>query len=199
MLYINKISKLDKAQQLRFKIAFWTAIYLTLLAPLIVKYQGIYFSTQLITIILILKNLSNKFLEKITEKFILGELYHLLIILIFFDIIVLTYFYTNIKTGLYIYVFYNLIIELIALTFGIKLTSLLAKQKPNEIKKIQIYKNNIWSEGFLIGLFLSLILQSYNNKNIILIALIIRIGIFIYLIKNWNFFNLYFKGFKNEN
>jgi len=175
MLYINKISKLDKAQQLRFKIAFWTAIYLTL------------------------KNLSNKFLEKITEKFILGELYHLLIILIFFDIIVLTYFYTNIKTGLYIYVFYNLIIELIALTFGIKLTSLLAKQKPNEIKKIQIYKNNIWSEGFLIGLFLSLILQSYNNKNIILIALIIRIGIFIYLIKNWNFFNLYFKGFKNEN
>lgn len=193
-LYIFRLNELDSAQRFRFNASFWVAVYLMLMIPLITKWQGLYFTTQLITIIILLRQIGNKFLEKITERFIIGQIFHLVAIATIIETLILvSYFFINTKVFTYIYVFYDIIFSIIISSYSIKLTSLFAKKYPNQVKKLEIFKQNVWSEGMIIGLVLSLILQQFGTIYVIISALTIRAGITLYFLLNWNFFDKYFK------
>jgi len=193
LLYIFRLSELDEAQRFRFIGTFFVAIYMMILIPIIKKYQGIYFTTQLITILMIVQQLSNKFLEKFNQKFIIGQLLHILIILQLIEIGILFLYFYDFKLMIYLYSFFDILLAFVAMSYGIKLTSLQAKKDPYHVKTIQIFKQNIWAEGFLIGLFLSFGLQYLGIAYVIAVAILIRVGLNIYFIKNWNFFDNYFK------
>jgi len=192
-LYILRLSELDEAQRFRFIGSFFVAIYLMILIPVIKKYQGVFFTTQLITVLMILQQLSSKFLEKINEKFIIGQLLHILTILQLIEICILFLYFYDFKLMVYLYSFFDILLAFVAMSYGIKLTSLQAKKDPHRVKTIQIFKQNIWAEGFLIGLFLSFGLQYLGIAYVISTAIAIRAGLAMYFIKNWNFFDNYFK------
>jgi len=198
-LYVFRLNELDIAQRFRFNASFWVAVYLMLMIPLITKWQGLYFTTQLITIIILLRQIGNKFLEKITERFIIGQIFHLVAIATIIETLILvSYFFINTKVFTYIYVFYDIIFSIIISSYSIKLTSLFAKKYPNQVKKLEIFKQNVWSEGMIIGLVLSLILQQFGTIYVIISALTIRAGITLYFLLNWNFFDKYFNSKQNK-
>jgi len=192
-LFILRLNELDEVQRFRFKLSFFAAIFIMIIAPVINKYQGVYFTTQLITIIMILHQFSSKFLEKINQKFKIGELYKIMIFVQFLEVSILSIYFYDFKLMIYIYSFFEIFLGLVALSYGIKLTSLQAKNDPNQIKTVQIFKQNIWAEGFLVGLFFSILLQSIGIMYIVIVGILIRLSIALYLLKNWDFFDNYFK------
>jgi hypothetical protein len=193
MFYIFRLKELNEAQQFRFKTAFLVAVYIIILMPIVKKYQGVFFTTQLITVLIIIQQLANKFLEKINKHLIIGQIFHILIVFQGIEILVLLLYFVNFKLMIYIFSIFDICIGLIATSYGIKLTSLQAKLNPKEVKHVQIFKQNIWAEGFLTGLFISFLLQEIGITFTIISAIIIRMLIFIYMIKNWNFFDRFFQ------
>ena len=192
-LYITRLNELDSVSKFRFELAFMVAIFSTLLAPIIVKLQGIYFAVQVITLYMIVNNLAMKFLEPIVEKFIIGRLWHILVILHGIEEIALLLYFVSEKTFIYVYLVIDLFIMVIAKSYGIKQTNLFSKLYPGEVKKLQVFQVNIWSEGFLLGLMISGILQFLGIKVVMAIAFLFHFVIMIYMVRHWNFYDEYFK------
>ena len=191
-LYFTRLKELDEVSQFRFRLALLVAIYTTLLAPVIVKLQGLYLLVQVITLYMIIENLSFKFLEPIIEKFIIGQLWHFLIIAHLIEGISLLLFFFNQKMFIYVFLIVNLFVKIIAKSYGIKQTNLFSKMFPGKVKKLQVFQINIWSEGFLIGLIISGLIQFLSIEYVLLVAFIFHSWISFYMIKNWNFYDLYF-------
>ena len=196
-LYILRFNELDEAQRFRFRASFLVAIYMMLLAPIVHKYSGIFFSTQLITILMVVNNLSVKFFEPITKRFIIGQIYHAVIWMQVAELLVLLLYFYNFKLMIYVYVFLNIIITILTGAYGIKLTSLQAKVNPEDIKKISIFRANVWAEGYVVGLCISLMLQSFGLTATIIGAIVLRAIILVYMASNWDFFDKYFSKPRN--
>ncbi len=192
-LYIFRLSELDEVQRFRFIGTFFVALYMMIMLPVIKKYQGVFFTTQLITILLIASQLSNKFLEKVNSRFRIGQIYHFLVYTQITEILILFIYFYNFKLMIYLYSFFDIILAFIAMSYGIKLTSMYAKKYPKEFKMLPIFKQNIWAEGFIIGLFLSFGLQYLGVFYIICAGITLRIGILIYMLINYNFYDKYFE------
>jgi hypothetical protein len=192
-IYVLRLKELDRLSEFRFKQAFFVATYITMIAPILVKLEGLYFTVSLITIIMILKNISSKFLEPLSNKLILGTVWKLAIFAHFINLILLLLYFYDKKIMIYFYSFFAIIAELIFSLYGIKLNNQFVKKYPKKIKKLQIFRQNIWNEGFLLGLFLSLGLQQINLNLTIAVALTVHVYVLYYMISNWNFFDNYFK------
>lgn len=193
-LYITRLKELDVVSQFRFELAFMIAIYSTLLAPIIIKLQGVYLLVQVITLYMIIENLSFKFLEPIVERFIIGHLWRILVLLHGIEgIIILTYFWRP-DIFIYLYLAIDLLLKIVAKSYGIKQTNLFSKLYPGKVKKLQVFQVNIWSEGFLIGLVISGILQNFSIDIVVAIAFLFHFGIMIYMIKHLDFYDKYFKN-----
>ena len=193
LLYITRIGELDKAQRFRFVGTFAVAIYMMILMPIIKKYQGVFFATQLITILMVMQQLSNKFLESFNKKFKIGQIFHMLIWAQVAEILVLFSYFYDFKLMIYLFSFSDILLAFVAMSYGIKLTSLYAKQNPQGFKKLPIFKQNIWAEGFMIGLIISFGLQYLGIAYVIACGILVRSSILFYMIYHYNFYDEYFK------
>jgi hypothetical protein len=192
-IYILRVKELDKLSQFRFYLAFLVAIYITMIAPIIVKLEGLYFTVGLITILMIINNLTSKFLEPLTEKFRIGTIWKIAGFIHLIEMLILFLYFFSDKTMIYVYSFFNIAASLVYSVYSLKMTNQFIKKFPNKIKQLQIFRQNVWNEGYLLGLFISLALQTINLKIVMVSAILLHIYILYYMIKNWNFYDEYFK------
>lgn len=194
-VYFLRFSELDEVSKFRFINSFLVAIYLTLITPIIIKLQGLYFTTQLITLILIAKNLLNKLLEKSIELISLKLFTNLVLILKFVEIGILTIYFYNQVYFTYIYVIFELVLSFLTAGYGISLTNFVVENELTPIKTIQIFRSNIWSEGFIIGFLISLLTQTISLKLTIITGIILQSINIIIMLKNYRTFLNFIKKF----
>ena len=187
-VYFLRFTELDEISKFRFINSFLVAIYLTLITPIIIKLQGLYFTTQLITIILISKNLLNKLLEKSMEIISLKLFTNLVLTLKFIEIGILTIYFYNQMCFTYIYVIFELILNFFTAGYGISLTNFVVEKELTPIKTLQIFRSNIWSEGFIIGFLISLLTQTISLKITIITGIILQSINIIIMLKNYKTF-----------
>jgi hypothetical protein len=193
-LYFLKLNELEELQRLRYTLAFMIAIQSTIIMGYIIKFEGLYFPAMLITFLLIIKNIINKFLDYITKKFILGQFFKILLVLHIIEVIVLFLYFYDKKLMIYVYSILDLFFLIFASGYSVKLTALFSKLFTDDMKEIQIFSINIWSEGYLIGLSLSFLLQMFFSEVIVFsVGIMVNTISIIYMFKNYNFYDYYFE------
>jgi len=185
----GEVKKFDKVSEFRLKNSYFFSISFNLLVPVIVVLKGTLILPWIIGIFGILNMIIIKTNEILTKLLTLNDLFRISNILqLIFILISLIYFYSP-KIMIFSYSFFGLIEIMIISAYTIKLNNYISVNFPKKMNKFQIIRNNIWSNGALIGLCISSIILFLFNINILIkVSIIFEIILAIWLFKNWNFF-----------
>jgi len=187
-LSIFDFCKFDKITKFRLINAFWFAFIIGLTSPVLSHLKGL-LSVTVLSIIAIGAKLMMKTNDWFDKKFTLSEIYKLGTVLNIAFLCSTTIYFYNPKTMILLDSILSVIEFGIFSVYSIKLNEYITKYHPNSFKSFQKVRNATWADGTLLGLFITMVLSSFfNEKNIVMIALVIWTAYVIRLIWFWNIY-----------
>ena len=179
----------DEITQFRLINTFLFAVGFNLILPVLMDLRGELLTTQFITFILIMTTLSvkvNKYLVKfsLSDLYKVGNISHVL----FFSAGFL-YFWDKLYF-VYADSFFAILEIAIFSSYRIKLDTYLADNYANTVKDFHVFRNSIFADATLIGLFLVWI-TSYFSGNSLSVSVFIAYNMMFltWLIYHWNYIN----------
>ncbi len=185
---ILRLKKYSDVCRFRLENAFMVGIGIALLAPIIITLKGTLLSVSTIAMFSILSTIAVKSNDFFC-RFSISELYRFGIGVHILLVVTALLFFIN---PLWMIVMESLlgILEIsIFSAYGVLLTNHLSENRPGDMKKFQIDRNNIWSDAALIGLGIATLIGLLYPVYMTVIIFVLYNGMFsIYMISKWNFF-----------
>ncbi len=189
MTYFKKFKQFDSITELRLINAFFVAIGIALLSPIIISLKGIYLTAWLISIFIIIQTLAVKTNKLIVNNLTIEQMFRISIFMQFLFIIL---------SGLYFYspllmVLFDSIIGIIEVSFftsfSIALNNYITKNCPDDMSDFQVIRNSSSADGFLLGLIITTIINYlFSIGATIIVFIVFNICYTLWLLSKWNFY-----------
>jgi len=188
--YFKRFKEFDKITEFRIINSLFIAIGMALLVPVIVSLKGMYFAAWLIGLFSIVQTLTVKTNEYIVNRISIRTMFRIGIYIHFAYIFMSLFYFWNPEIMLWMDSILGIIEVALFSAFSISLNNYITDCYPKSMSRFQIFRNSVWADGYLIGLFMVTGITYFGTIGHAVIAFIIfNIFFNIWMIKNWNIYN----------
>jgi len=186
----RKINEFDRVTKFRLQNTFLVAFGMALLVPILTSLKGIYLAAYVISVFSIIQTLAVKTNNYIVENISIRTMFKIgIFIHLGFTIISGIYFYSPL-----LMVILDSILGIIEVaifsSFSISLNNYLTDNYPKDMSKFQIFRNSIWSDGFLLGLFIITLTTYFSSVGTgILVFMLFNVLFSIWMFINWHIYD----------
>ena len=189
MKYFNRLKQFDRVTEFRLKNAFFVAVGISIMTPILISLKGQYMLPWIISAFAIAQALSVKTNGWFVSTFTLSQFLKIIIgFHIIFVITALTFFYSPT-----LMIWLSSIVAIIESTvfsaYSIVLNNYITDNYPKSMSTFQITRNGIWSDGFLLGLTTVTLITFFSEiSSAIIIFMVFNSLYSLWLLYNINFY-----------
>jgi len=197
--YKNLLKDFDKITKFRLITLGFILIITNLYFPLLTQYKNllklqvkdfIIIASSIIAFFSIIRVIGIRFIPYFLKRTKLSMIYKYYIITIILFLNTSFLYYISPKLMIWVDTFIGVINTIILQAYSMALTNYMSYFYPESFTKFQNVRNNIFTEGALIGLILNFIIGTcYKETGIIITINIFSVLYTLYLLKNLNIMN----------